>query len=557
MRKKYQESIRKKKEDEERLKLIKIEQEKQLKEINQLIYKRQLDEKKLLLLTEGKLNKYQRKIYRNSLKNENYKYNINYHEFLSEGGSKNKNKYDKKENEEILKKMKINYALKDSKHWNKNENKNKKSNNNNSSSSHKYEVRKNNFKGKKNSCLNNALYSFQNSNDYKSNDNLSKEKHKSTKNKNSKKDLGTMTRINEYISISPTNNDNKHFFNLSPSNDEDSQNKLHTELHQIPPFSPLHFNEKSKNRIIFGKNNIEVKNKNLIGLTLDDMSKNPYQKKLKKTYKNKNINTHTPNSISSNKSSDKNYNFNDNKKSNKNTLEEFYNYRNTKNSSKSKNSFTEIREIKEITSKIADQIEKKIEIINKNSFNNPQIYKTRSTPRINPFLKYSSNNLNQSNNTNKKESQKFKKRAFKQSYDNIIINNEGKKFIKDNSFSEDIDFGLPTNSKKDCLIELSKLEKHKSAKFGNLNNRNNNDLNHNIMENINKKNKKGKIINVLKKENTMYENKENKNFNFEKQKNHNNKFMFGLERNNYSEVNENFFNENNSWFFPYYKEIYG
>ena len=38
MRKKYQESIRKKKEDEERLKLIKIEQEKQLKEINQLIY---------------------------------------------------------------------------------------------------------------------------------------------------------------------------------------------------------------------------------------------------------------------------------------------------------------------------------------------------------------------------------------------------------------------------------------------------------------------------------------------------------------------------------------
>jgi hypothetical protein len=458
--------------------------------------------------------------------------------------------------------MKNNYVLKDSKHCNKNENKNKMANNKNSS--HKYEVRKNNFKGKKNSCLNNAFYSFQNLNDYKRNDNLSKEKHKSTKNKNTKKDLGTITRINEYISISPSNNDNKHFFSSSPSNDEDSQHKLHTELHQIPSFSPLHNGEKSKNTIIFGKNNIEVQNKNLIGVTLEDTTKNPYQKKLKKTYKNKNkninINTHTPKNISSNKSSDKNYNFNDKNKSNKNTLEEFNYYRNTKNSSLSKNSFTEIREIKEITSKIADQIEKKIEIINKNAFNNPQIYKTRSTPRINPFLKYSSSNLNQSNNTNnitKKENQKIKKRAFKQSYDNIIINNERKKFIKDNSFSEDIDFVIPTNAKKHCLIELNQLENHKSEKYGNLNNRNNNYLNHNIMENINKKNKKGRIINVLKKESTMYATKENKKYNFAKQENHNNKLMFGFERNNYSVVNDNFFNENSSWFLPYYNEIYG
>jgi hypothetical protein len=396
-------------------------------------------------------------------------------------------------------------------------------------------------------------------NDYKSNDNLSKEKHKITKNKKSKKDLGTMTRINEYISFSPSNNNNKHFFNLSPTNDEDSQNKLNTELHQIASFSPLNYNEKIKNRIIFRKNYIEVPNKNLIGLTLEDMSKNPYQKKLKKTYKNKNINTHTPKNINSNKSSDKNYNFNDKNKSNKNTLEDFYNYRNNKNNSKSKNSFTEIREIKEITSKIADQIEKKIEIINKNAYNQ-QIYKTRSTPKINQFLKYSSNNLNQSNNTNnttKKESQKLKKKEFKQSYDNIIINDEGNKFIKDDSFGEDIVIGLSSNEKKDSLIELSKLEKYKSAKYGNLNNRNNNYLNHNIMENINKKNKKGRIINVLKKENTIYANKENKNYNFTKEKNHNNNLIFGLERNNYSEVNENFFNENNSRFFPYYNEIYG
>lgn len=192
--------------------------------------------------------------------------------------------------------------------------------------------------------------------------------------------------------------------------------------------------------------------------------------------------------------------------------------------------------------------------------NNPQIYKTRSTPRINPFLKYSSSNLNQSNNTNnitKKESQKIKKRAFKQSYDNIIINNERKKFIKDNSFSEDIDFVIPTNAKKHCLIELNQLENHKSEKYGNLNNRNNNYLNHNIMENINKKNKKGRIINVLKKESTMYAAKENKKYNFAKQENHNNKLMFGFERNNYSVVNDNFFNENSSWFLPYYNEIYG
>ena len=76
------------------------------------------------------------------------------------------------------------------------------------------------------------------------------------------------------------------------------------------------------------------------------------------------------------------------------------------------------------------------------------------------------------------------------------------------------------------------------------------------MENINKKNKKGRI-NILKKENTMYANKENKNYNFTKEKNHNNKLIFGLERNNYSEVTENFFNENSSRFFPYQNEIYG
>ena len=60
MRQKYEQSLRKKKEDEEKLRQIKIEQEKQAKEINELIYKRKLDEEKFLLLTEGKLNKQQR-----------------------------------------------------------------------------------------------------------------------------------------------------------------------------------------------------------------------------------------------------------------------------------------------------------------------------------------------------------------------------------------------------------------------------------------------------------------------------------------------------------------
>ena len=563
MRQKYEESIKKKKEDEEKLRQIRIEQEKQRKEINELIYKRKMDEENILLLAEGKLNRQQRKNYRNLIRNETCKNKINKNKLPFDIYIKDKNNFEEKEN--ILKKMKTNYIDKDFKFWNLKES------NDNNDNNNKNGFRKQIIKNKKISYDNfgNKLYrNFNNLNSNESTINYDK----MNSNKNDKVTFNTMSKINEFMSLSPTSIHQKINYSLSPPNDKEKNNKLNTELHPEISFANNHIEEK-KEAIKENKNNLEFNNNDLKNSTLEEKIKTLYQKKLKKNYKNINISIHKhiDNSYDKNNHDNKNIKIKGVPEINK---EE-------KKYSINKNSFSELKEVKEMTSKMANEINKKIETINKGQ----KIAKAKSTPKFNPYIKYNKNfsyySLNKENKNFKKEKE-LKNREENKKLNNKyiklvkeskielsnIINNETnkeekeKKITKQKSFIED--YLLPNDIKRECLLELNKLEKNGKKSNNNFENnlgifatsREHKALKPKVYENINK-NKKGKSITNYKKE--KYEtNKENKNYNIGNQKAYYKEFLYGSEKGSMSNYfNENFLSENNSRFLPYYKEIYG
>ena len=491
LRKKYQESLRKKKENEERLRLIKQEQEKQLKQINDLIYKKQLDEKKLSLLIEGKIDKNQRKNYTNSLQKPKYKSNPNFSENLIQSDSKRINKIKYPDSEEFLiKKMKNNYISKDSRIWNMNEN--KKSNeliNNDIINfiNNKSKIRKNNFKNKQNSYVSTAFNSYQNMNIHKRTDNLTCMINKG-KNKNisNKKAVSIKTHLNECNSLYPSMSYHKNIYGLGPSIYEDSKNKLFTEFNQSPSFSStLHNIDKTQNRILTEKNVQEIHNKNIMDKNSKEISKKSNIANIKKSY------------------------------SSKAEIEDYYNYGNMKYTLKSKVSFNELK---------------------KNKYDNQQMFKTRSTPKLDLHLNYNSNELYQTNHNKSNKLIKENKKYTQLSYNNLdnYIMNEENKYNRDNSFIEDIDKELPIDIKKESLIEYNKIE----------NNRINSLLNYKIMGKLSDKIKKGRIVDILKKESSVEEYLENgiKDFGYAKKN---------------EKDNRNYLRENKSRFLPYYKEIYG
>lgn len=494
MRKKYQESLQKKKENEERLRLIKQEQEKQLKQINDLIYKKQLDEKKLSLLIEGKLDKNQRQIYTNSLQKTKYRSNPNFNENLIQSDSKRINKIKYPDSEEFLiKRMKNNYITKDSKIWNINENKKSNDMINNdivNFINNKSKVRKNNFKNKQSSYVNTAFNSYQNMNIHKRNDNLtcmiSKGK---SKNISNKKAVSLKSNLNEYNSLYPSLTYHKNMFGLGPNPSiyEDSKNKLYTEFNQSPSFySTMQNIEKTQNRILTEKNVQEIHNKNIMDRNSKEIPRKSNIANIKKSYNNKV------------------------------EIEDYYNYGNMKNTLKSKVSFNELK---------------------KNKFDNPQMFKTRSTPKLDLHLNYNSNDLYQQpihNKSNKalKDNKKYTQLSYN-NLDNYMMN-EGNKFNRENSFIEDIDKELPLDIKNEALMEYNKIE----------NNRINSLLNYKIMGKLNDKSKKGTIVDVLKKESSVEDYMENGSKDF------------GLEA-KAAKDNRTYLKENKSRFLPYYKEIYG
>ena len=561
IKKQYEERLRKKKEDEEKLKKIKIEQEKKLKEINELIYQAEIDEQKLLLLTEGKLNRRQRKNYRNSFKNDEYN---SKNKIPFDINNKEENKYG--DNEDILIKMK-NYCIdKDSRLWSFKKKENKTNDNN------IIGLRKINYINKKPSYNNQEFSVSHNYKNYNSNDDdiiINDSKEDSTKNKNEKITFNLTSRPNECMSLSnKIGNYKKNNFHLSATEHMDINNKLGTDLPERFSFSVYNngqyiYDNSSRN------SKLNIKDKKLTKTSVEEKTKGLYQKKVK-TH-NKVINIKMPKNKNINNSSDK-------KEEEKNKVklrEKSYDDKININEPSSKLSYKELKEIKAITSKMASDIEKKIELIDKSQ----NIMKAKSAPKFNPYIKFihsesypnKENNNNMKNNKcindkinkSKKENSKINKnsKSFK---DVSNVKKEEKKISKQKSYMEN--YVLPSDIKKECLLELSRLKKEKNGKkknenmqtnFGNSATfRENRYSNRKTLENLKKsknKFKKGKVLNALKKDNT-----ENKNYNVGNQKTYYKDFLYGPEKNNHSSnfLNEVFSSENTSKLFPYIKDLY-
>jgi hypothetical protein len=470
------------------------------------------------------------------LRKEKNKSNVNLNKLPFDIVIKDKNKKNYENNgQQIIKRMKNNFIVnKDSRLWNVSD---KKANNFNENNKNN-EERKNIFQNRKMLSESRGFKSYQNLNNYNNNNansmNNNKIYNKDVKMKNDRMTIDTMTKINEFMSFSPSINHKKNMFRLSPTNIMDNNNKLNTELEQqIISFSPLLSKEEYTNSI----NNSEYKEKNINNNDIPENSKYPYQKKINKYYKNMNINIQKNIDNSSNK--------NHFMKKNKNLNEKSNNYKNNIiNDSDDLNSINELKEIKKITSKMANEIEKKIEIINRNKHNSKHtIAKTKSSPKLNSFFKtknnqYQSDYNNEMNNNkdiiNKNENPKVNKNQFKKSYielTNNIINKEAN-FKKQKTFIEE--YLLPNSIKNECLKEINKMDKDNNSRKDKGSNqmnvdtytyRNNKYLIHNTLNFFDKKGKKEKKLN-------NDTNKENKNYSG-RQRSYYNDFLYGTERDIY------------------------
>ena len=262
MRKRFETSLKKKKEDEERLKQIKKEQEKKMKEINELIYHKKLDEEKLSLLEERKLNRHQRKIYRNMIKNESFKNQKTIPFF-----------YIKDKNKEIFKKMKNYYINKDFKYWNINENKINSIENN---EDYKNGLGPNIIKNKKIDNENSGIKLHKNFNYLEDSHTINSDK---INNMKDKINFNINTKYNDIMSFSQDSY-NKKNVSLSPKK---NNNKLNTEIIHKFYFSPQN-NGQNINKIANIKNNnIEIYNEELKNNRED--IKNEFYKKIIKNLK--------------------------------------------------------------------------------------------------------------------------------------------------------------------------------------------------------------------------------------------------------------------------------
>ena len=235
---------------------------------------------------------------------------------------------------------------------------------------------------------------------------------------------------------------------------------------------------------------------------------------------------------------------------------------NTKYSGSKKGSFAKLNELREITSKLASEVEKKIELINKNKL----ISKTKSTPRLAQtytqfdYKKFKINsdsgnsrndefNINEEiinkdkdkENDKEKEKLKINKsnkynqliKETKIEISNIINNNHNQSSKTKSLIGEKV---LPEEIKKECITELKKMEAITKRKGK-----------ENIQSNTNKVNKILDNINRNKNIGTLKTYKTANNFH---QKMFYNEYLYG----NKKKIKEQ---EIDQKFLPYYKEIYG
>ena len=562
MRKKYDEKMKKKREDEEKLIRIKEEQKKQLEEIYELKNNRKYDEQKLLMLTEGKFNRKQRNDYMTGISNKT----------LNSNNLPFRMNIDENNTDYLMNKMKNNNIDKSSKYWNY----------------------KNNIIeiGDRNS-IDNSIENDENDDNYEENiikDNLDFEE---IENNSDDIEENKFKSINEFDGISEDkkqktdrDTENNDIFNV---NNKEKENK--------PIYKPKNrrMNINNNNPLIKNSNNnnigfktfspkIALKTKlnnfspvieqdiNKISTELPEISKeNLLEENHKNEEDNKEINENVfkidneiivENEQKINDLNDKDYyekkkfSFNRRKDIKDNNIK-------TKYTSSKKGSFAKLNELREITSKLASEVEKKIELINKNKL----ISKTKSSPRLAQtytqfdYKKFKinsdlENNMNDEFNTNKeiekekennkeKEKEKEKKLINKSNkynqliketrieISNIINNNHNQSSKTKSLINEKV---LPEEIKKECITELKKIETIAKRK-GKENIQSNTDKINKIIDSINR----NKNISTLKTYKTAT------NFN---QKMFYNEYLYG----NKKKIKGQDIDQK---FLPYYKEIYG
>ena len=562
MRKKYDEKMKKKREDEEKLIRIKEEQKKQLEEIYELKNNRKYDEQKLLMLTEGKFNRKQRNDYMTGISNKT----------LNSNNLPFRMNIDENNTDYLMNKMKNNNIDKSSKYWNY----------------------KNNIIeiGDRNS-IDNSIENDENDDNYEENiikDNLDFEE---IENNSDDIEENKFKSINEFDGISEDkkqktdrDTENNDIFNV---NNKEKENK--------PIYKPKNrrMNINNNNPLIKNNNNnnigfktfspkITLKTKlnnfspvieqdiNKISTELPEISKeNLLEENHKNEEDNKEINENVfkidneiivENEQKINDLNDKEYyekkkfSFNRKKDIKDNNIK-------TKYTSPKKGSFAKLNELREITSKLASEVEKKIELINKNKL----ISKTKSSPRLEQtytqfdYKKFKinsdlENNMNDEFNTNKeiekeKENDKEKEKEKEKLHinksnkynqliketrieiSNIINNNHNQSSKTKSLINEKV---LPEEIKKECITELKKIETIAKRK-GKENIQSNTDKINKIIDSINR----NKNISTLKTYKTAT------NFN---QKMFYNEYLYG----NKKKIKGQDIDQK---FLPYYKEIYG
>jgi len=537
MRKKYDEKMKKKKEDEEKLMRIKEEQQRQLREINELKNNRKYDEQKLLLLTEGKLNKKQRADYFMGITGKNF----------------NLNKLNENNNEFLISKMKNNNIGRNPKYWNykNNINYNEESNSldNSIENEDNYEeniIKDNNdFEEIENNSEEQEENKFKSINEIvnfpeDNNNSIDKELENDVPKFNNKKlvikiykpknrrinindnplnkDNNNDNNNNECKTFSPKIKHKKNISILSPVNELDhSTNKISTELHDfsLEKLSKGKYNNK-KNEMKENDYTNEKKGKK------DDSNQKDYYSKKKFTLNKRRIN----------------------KEQNKFTDPKM-------------SSFAKLNELREITSKLANEVEKKIQLINKNKL----FSKAKSSPKLSEtyskfdYQKFKLNldtdskdneeaNVDKDNNIAKKgikdtmlsqKSYKYNQliKDTKIEISNLINNNHEQASKKKTLIGE---HNLPEEIKKECIYELKKIESFTKKKGK-----------ENIQQNTGKANKLLDNINKNKKIGINKSYKININLN---QKAFYNEYLYGNKKKIQGQ-------EIDQKFLPYYKEIYG
>jgi hypothetical protein len=542
MRKKYNEKMKKKKDDEEKLMKIKEEQQRQLREINELKNNRKYDEQKLLLLTEGKLNKKQRKDYMIGLTN----HDVNLNQMTFRMG------LEENDNEFLINKMQNNNIAKNSKYWNYKNNINNNNGNNSlnksienedndeeniikdnndfeeiENNSEEQEVNKyksineiDDFSGNKTFHLDKDIENdIPKINNDKASKTIYKPKNRRINIKNNplmkddeNNDNNNDNENNEYKTFSPKITHKMNVSMLSPVSELDhSSKKISTELPDISP------NKISKEKIVdeINDNNPIVNQEDNIETSI----RKDYYEKKKFSFNKRQINK------------DK-----------------------TKFTEPKKSSFAKLNELREITSKLASEVEKKIQLINKNKL----FSKTKSSPKLSETyskydfkqFKYNLDSDTKDNdeinfdkdkitvNKNKLLSQKSYKynqliKDIKIEQSNLINNNLYQSSKKKTLVGE---HNLPEEIKKECISELKKMETI-TKKKGKDNIQYNAGKINKLLDNINR----NKRIGLSKNYNTT------SNLN---QKAFYNDYLYG----NKKKIQEQ---EIDQKFLPYYKEIYG